>query len=162
MGDVRNGELREHDLFVVWPLLVEPGVDASSGAERLAHDAGPRAALECSGPWMPDLEEAVGLLVDAWWSRGLALKLLNEVGGGSRPMGSIGAAIHARSPVEDAGVQGVRLHELGQGGIQEHVAGGEDDPVGILNGIPRILKGEIYLSDELRSLGSTDLLTDFT
>lgn len=38
----------------------------------------------------------------------------------------------------------------------------KDDPVGILNGIPRILKGEIYISDELRSLGSADLLTDFT
>jgi len=38
----------------------------------------------------------------------------------------------------------------------------KDDPVGILNGIPRILKGEIYISDELRSLGSTDLLTDFS
>jgi DNA-binding NarL/FixJ family response regulator len=37
----------------------------------------------------------------------------------------------------------------------------KDDPLGILNGIPRILKGEIYISEELRSLGSTDLLTDF-
>lgn len=38
----------------------------------------------------------------------------------------------------------------------------KDNPIGILNGIPRILKGEIYLSDELRSLGTNDLLTDFT
>ena len=38
----------------------------------------------------------------------------------------------------------------------------KDNPMGILNGIPRILKGEIYLSDELRSLGSTDLLTGFS
>ena len=37
----------------------------------------------------------------------------------------------------------------------------KDDPLGILNGIPRILKGEIYISDELRSLGATDLLADF-
>lgn len=34
----------------------------------------------------------------------------------------------------------------------------KDNPLGILAGIPRILKGEIYLSDELRSLGSNDLL----
>lgn len=38
----------------------------------------------------------------------------------------------------------------------------KDNPLGILNGIPRILKGEIYVSEELRNLGSTDLLTDFT
>ena len=38
----------------------------------------------------------------------------------------------------------------------------KDNPIGILNGIPRILKGEIYLSDELRSLGSADLLTGFS
>jgi len=38
----------------------------------------------------------------------------------------------------------------------------KDNPIGILNGIPRILKGEIYISDELRSLGSTDLLADFS
>ena len=37
----------------------------------------------------------------------------------------------------------------------------KDDPLGILNGIPRILKGEIYISEELRSLGSNDLLTGF-
>jgi DNA-binding NarL/FixJ family response regulator len=37
----------------------------------------------------------------------------------------------------------------------------KDNPLGILNGIPRILKGEIYVSDELRSMGSTDLLTGF-
>jgi DNA-binding NarL/FixJ family response regulator len=38
----------------------------------------------------------------------------------------------------------------------------KDDPIGILNGIPRILKGEIYISEELRSLGSSDLLADFS
>ena len=38
----------------------------------------------------------------------------------------------------------------------------KDNPIGILNGIPRILKGEIYLSDELRSLGSSDLLAGFS
>ena len=38
----------------------------------------------------------------------------------------------------------------------------KDDPIGILNGIPRMLKGEIYLSDELRSLGSNDLLAGFS
>src|SRR5215216_3235463 len=38
----------------------------------------------------------------------------------------------------------------------------KDNPVGILAGIPRILKGEIYVSEELRSLGSNDLLTDFS
>lgn len=38
----------------------------------------------------------------------------------------------------------------------------KDNPLGILNGIPRILKGEIYVSDELRNLGSNDLLTGFS
>jgi DNA-binding NarL/FixJ family response regulator len=38
----------------------------------------------------------------------------------------------------------------------------KDNPMGILNGIPRILKGEIYISEEVRSLGSTDLLTGFS
>ena len=38
----------------------------------------------------------------------------------------------------------------------------KDNPIGILNGIPRILKGEIYISEELRNLGPTDLLTDFS
>ena len=38
----------------------------------------------------------------------------------------------------------------------------KDDPIGILNGIPRILKGEVYLSDELRRLGSSDLLAGFS
>lgn len=38
----------------------------------------------------------------------------------------------------------------------------KDNPLGILDGIPRILKGEIYISDELRNLGSNDLLTDFS
>lgn len=38
----------------------------------------------------------------------------------------------------------------------------KDNPLGILNGIPRILKGEIYLSDELRSPGANDLLADFS
>ena len=37
----------------------------------------------------------------------------------------------------------------------------KDNPLGILGGIPRILKGEIYVSEELRSLGSSDLLADF-
>jgi DNA-binding NarL/FixJ family response regulator len=37
----------------------------------------------------------------------------------------------------------------------------KDNPLGILNGIPRILRGEIYMSEELRSLGSTDPLTGF-
>ena len=38
----------------------------------------------------------------------------------------------------------------------------KDDPLGILTGIPRILKGEIYVSEELRSPGSNDLLADFS
>ena len=38
----------------------------------------------------------------------------------------------------------------------------KDNPLGILNGIPRILKGEIVVSEELRSLGSNDLLADFS
>jgi two-component system invasion response regulator UvrY len=38
----------------------------------------------------------------------------------------------------------------------------KDNPLGILNGLPRILKGEIYISEELRNLGSNDLLADFT
>ena len=38
----------------------------------------------------------------------------------------------------------------------------KDNPLGILSGIPRILKGEVYLSDELRGLGSTDLLAGFS
>ncbi len=38
----------------------------------------------------------------------------------------------------------------------------KDNPLGILNGIPRILKGEIYISEELRSLGSSDLLAGFS
>jgi DNA-binding NarL/FixJ family response regulator len=38
----------------------------------------------------------------------------------------------------------------------------KDNPIGILNGIPRILKGEIYISEELRGLGATDMLTDFS
>jgi DNA-binding NarL/FixJ family response regulator len=38
----------------------------------------------------------------------------------------------------------------------------KDNPLGILNGIPRILKGEIYISEELRSLGSNDLLAGFS
>ena len=38
----------------------------------------------------------------------------------------------------------------------------KDNPIGILNGIPRILKGEIYVSEELRNLGSTDLLAGFS
>ena len=38
----------------------------------------------------------------------------------------------------------------------------KDNPLGILAGLPRILKGEIYISEELRSLGSNDLLADFS
>ena len=38
----------------------------------------------------------------------------------------------------------------------------KDNPLGILDGIPRILKGEIYISDELRNLGASDLLADFS
>jgi DNA-binding NarL/FixJ family response regulator len=38
----------------------------------------------------------------------------------------------------------------------------KDNPMGILMGIPRILKGEIYVSEELRNLGSNDLLTGFS
>jgi DNA-binding NarL/FixJ family response regulator len=38
----------------------------------------------------------------------------------------------------------------------------KDDPLGILNGLPRILRGEIYVSEELRSLGSSDLQADLT
>lgn len=38
----------------------------------------------------------------------------------------------------------------------------KDDPLGILDGIQHILNGEIYVSEELRNLGSNDLLTDFT
>lgn len=38
----------------------------------------------------------------------------------------------------------------------------KDNPLGILTGLPRILKGEIYVSEELRNLGANDLLTDFT
>ena len=38
----------------------------------------------------------------------------------------------------------------------------KDNPLGIMNGIPRILKGEVYVSEELHSLGSTDLLTGFS
>lgn len=38
----------------------------------------------------------------------------------------------------------------------------KDNPLGILTGLPRILKGEIYVSEELRSLGPGDLLTDFS
>jgi DNA-binding NarL/FixJ family response regulator len=36
----------------------------------------------------------------------------------------------------------------------------KDNPAGILSGIQRILKGEVYVSEELRNLGSSDLLTD--
>jgi DNA-binding NarL/FixJ family response regulator len=38
----------------------------------------------------------------------------------------------------------------------------KDNPLGILNGLPRILKGEIYISEELRGLGSSDLLAGFS
>lgn len=36
----------------------------------------------------------------------------------------------------------------------------KDNPGGILTGIQYILRGEIYLSEELRNQGSSDLLTD--
>jgi DNA-binding NarL/FixJ family response regulator len=38
----------------------------------------------------------------------------------------------------------------------------KDNPLGILTGISRILKGEIYISEELRGLGSNDLLAGFS
>lgn len=38
----------------------------------------------------------------------------------------------------------------------------KDNPAGIVTGIQRILRGEIYVSEELRNLGSTDLLTGAT
>lgn len=38
----------------------------------------------------------------------------------------------------------------------------KDNPAGILTGIQRILKGELYVSEELRNLGPTDLLADLT
>ena len=38
----------------------------------------------------------------------------------------------------------------------------KDNPVGILAGIQHVLRGDIYLSEELRSSGPPDLLTDFT
>ena len=38
----------------------------------------------------------------------------------------------------------------------------KDNPLGILSGIPRILKGKIYISEELRGLSSNDLLTGFS
>jgi DNA-binding NarL/FixJ family response regulator len=37
----------------------------------------------------------------------------------------------------------------------------KDNPLGILAGLPRIIKGEIYVSEEVRGLGSNDLLADF-
>ncbi len=37
----------------------------------------------------------------------------------------------------------------------------KDNPGGILTGIQSILRGEIYISEELRTLGPSDLLTDF-
>jgi DNA-binding NarL/FixJ family response regulator len=38
----------------------------------------------------------------------------------------------------------------------------KDNPTGILSGIQHILKGEIYLSEELRRPGSPDMLADFS
>jgi len=38
----------------------------------------------------------------------------------------------------------------------------KDNPVGILDGIQHVLRGEIYISEELRSSGPSDLLTGFT
>ncbi|RPI95270.1 MAG: DNA-binding response regulator [Chloroflexi bacterium] len=37
----------------------------------------------------------------------------------------------------------------------------KDDPLGILTGVQQILKGEIYVSEELRKLGLSDFSTDF-
>ncbi len=36
----------------------------------------------------------------------------------------------------------------------------KDDPLGILTGIQHILKGEIYVSQELRNMGLSDMLGD--
>lgn len=38
----------------------------------------------------------------------------------------------------------------------------KDDPTGILTGIQHILKGEIYVSEELRQAGLSDMLSDLT
>jgi DNA-binding NarL/FixJ family response regulator len=38
----------------------------------------------------------------------------------------------------------------------------KDNPLGIMTGIPRILKGEVYVSEELYNPGSTDMLTGFS
>ena len=38
----------------------------------------------------------------------------------------------------------------------------KDDPLGILTGIEHILKGEIYVSEELRQAGLSDMLGDLT
>jgi len=38
----------------------------------------------------------------------------------------------------------------------------KDNPAGILTGIQRILKGEIYVSKELRDAGFTDVITGLT
>lgn len=38
----------------------------------------------------------------------------------------------------------------------------KDNPNGIITGIQHILKGEIYISEELHNLGSSDLLTGAT
>jgi len=38
----------------------------------------------------------------------------------------------------------------------------KDDPLGILTGIQHILQGEIYVSEELRNLGLSDVLSDPT
>jgi DNA-binding NarL/FixJ family response regulator len=38
----------------------------------------------------------------------------------------------------------------------------KDNPAGILTGIQHVLRGEIYVSEELRNPGSTDLITDLT
>src|SRR5215207_5582470 len=38
----------------------------------------------------------------------------------------------------------------------------KDNPAGILTGIQRILGGDIYVSDELRAAGFTDLITGLT
>jgi DNA-binding NarL/FixJ family response regulator len=38
----------------------------------------------------------------------------------------------------------------------------KDNPLGILGGIPRILKGEIYVSEELHNPGLNDLLAGYS
>lgn len=55
------------------------------------------------------------------------------------------SAQHARRALE-AGARGYMI---------------KDNPDGILTGIQRILKGELFVSDELRTIGPSDLLAGF-